>query len=135
LKGRVLKILGGLVAAIALFVAILLVSALTESSAQVDVDPTKFRAPDGAAQRLQQAVRFKTVSNADPSKMNMEEFARFNDFLVTAYPKAHSVLKRELVPPCSVVYTWPGSDAAAQPVLMISHNDVVPVEDDQLDKW
>lgn len=135
MKARILKVVGGILAVVLLFVGILIVSAMTASSVQVDVAPTKFKAPEGAAERLQQAVRFKTVSNSDPSKMDMEEFARFNEFLVTAYPAAHGVLQRELVPPCSVVYTWKGSDAKARPVLMISHTDVVPVEEDQLDKW
>lgn len=134
MKRRALRILGAVAAALLLLVAVLLIRAATMSSVQVDVEPTSFEALPGAPERLADSIRFETISNADPALMRMEEFARFNEFLVISFPQAHQAMQRELIAPCSVVYTWKGS-TQQRPVLVASHTDVVPVEQEQLPKW
>jgi carboxypeptidase PM20D1 len=37
------------------------------------------------------------------------------------------VLKREFVNELSLLYTWPGSDPAAKPIMLMAHQDVVPI--------
>lgn len=135
MKVRALKIGGAVLALVALLAAFFMIRAATMDSLQVDVEPTKYQPTDGAADRLAGAVQFETVSNEDPSKMRMEEFREFNDFLVESYPAVHAELEREVVEPCSLIYKWNGEDPQQKPVLMMSHTDVVPVEEDQLDKW
>jgi carboxypeptidase PM20D1 len=39
----------------------------------------------------------------------------------------HDKLKLEIVGKYSLVYTWPGTDPAAKPILLMAHQDVVPV--------
>ncbi len=134
-RRRVLRIVAGLAGIVGLLVALLLVRTATISTLQVNVPATTFKALPGAAERLSRAVRFETISNADASKMDMAVFAQFNESLVAEFPRAHAVLQRELVGPCSVVYTWPGSDPKRRPVLLASHTDVVPVEVEQLAGW
>ena len=129
------KIALAAVGIVGLLLAILLIRTLTASSVQPTVEATTHAALPGAADRLAASVRFKTTSNSDPSKMDMAEFTRFHAFLNTAFPKVHATMQRELVEPCSLVYTWPGSDPAAKPALFAAHMDVVPVEDHELDKW
>ena len=135
MRTKVVRLIIAFVAIVVVLVAVLLIRAATFASKQVDVPPSELTAPDGAAQRLAQSVRFRTVSNADVAKMDVAEFARFNAFLQTAFPGAHVAMEREVVEPCSLVYTWPGKNAEAQPVLLASHTDVVPVEAHEAKQW
>jgi carboxypeptidase PM20D1 len=45
-----------------------------------------------------------------------------------AFPRVHSTLTREVVAGYSLLYTWPGKDPKLAPILLMSHQDVVPVE-------
>jgi carboxypeptidase PM20D1 len=88
-----------------------------------------------ASEHLSSAIRFKTVSNDDPSKEDLDEFRSFHAFLETAYPLVHSRLEREVVGEASLLYTWRGSEDEARSVLLAAHIDVVPVEPGTLDDW
>ena len=67
---------------------------------------------DGAAAsaRLGAAVRFKTIASLDDADANATEFAGLHAHLQASFPKAHAVLKRELIGKYGLVYTWAGSD-------------------------
>ena len=80
------------------------------------------------ADRLGRAVRFKTVSYEEPARFDTEAFRGLHQFLEEAYPRVHANLKREVVAEYSLLYTWPGSDPSLPPVLLMAHQDVVPVE-------
>ena len=79
-----------------------------------------------AAQHLAESVRFQTVSNQDPSQNQLGEWDKLHGWLAATYPKAHAAMQRELLGK-TLVYTWPGSDPAAQPIIVMAHQDVVPV--------
>ncbi len=135
MKRRVLKIVGGLVLLVLLLVTVLVVKALTMTSRQIQSEPTALSVREGATERLAESVRFETISNSDPSLMPMEEYDRFAAFLQTSYPRVHATMELERVPPCSLVYRWRGKKSDAQPVLVASHIDVVPVEDHESEEW
>ncbi|WP_374471500.1 M20 family peptidase [Phenylobacterium sp.] len=80
-----------------------------------------------AAQRLSQAVQIRTVSHQDPAEDQPQEWARLHAFLEASYPAAHAAMRREVVAGRTLVYTWPGSDPALAPVVLMAHQDVVPV--------
>lgn len=88
-----------------------------------------------ASENLSTAIRFKTVSNDDPDKEDVDEFKSFRAFLEKAYPLAHSRLEKEVIGESNLLYTWPGADAGARPLLLAAHIDVVPVEPGTLDDW
>jgi carboxypeptidase PM20D1 len=44
------------------------------------------------------------------------------------YPRVHRTLTREVIANYSLLYTWQGSDPGLAPILLMSHQDVVPVE-------
>lgn len=79
-----------------------------------------------AAQHLAESVRFQTVSNQDPAQNQLGEWDKLHGWLASTYPKAHAAMQRELLGK-TLVYTWPGSDPAAQPIIVMAHQDVVPV--------
>jgi carboxypeptidase PM20D1 len=87
-----------------------------------------------AAGRLAEAIRFRTISHQDPAQDDPVPFDGLRGFLERAYPKAHGALTRELVGR-ALLFTWRGSDAAAAPILLMAHGDVVPVEAGSESVW
>lgn len=86
-------------------------------------------------ERLQAALRFPTVSTEDTAAFDGAPFLALHDYLRTAFPRVHAQLTREVVAGYSLLYTWPGSDPAAQPMLLMGHLDVVPVEPGTESRW
>ena len=84
---------------------------------------------DAAARRLAEAIRFKTVSNADKSKVDFSTFRAFHEFLQKSYPLVHAKLEKQLINEQNLLYTWKGIDADKKPVLLMAHQDVVPAFD------
>ena len=80
-----------------------------------------------AANRLGAAIRFKTVSNQDPAQNQLDQWTGFQAWLQTSYPAAHKAMTREIVGKATLVYTWQGSDPSLQPIILMAHQDVVPV--------
>jgi carboxypeptidase PM20D1 len=101
----------------------------TFTSRQMNVQPAQPPRVDArrAAENLAAAVRFKTVSDADPARFPREEFLAFHRFLEETFPGVHRSLKREAVGGLSLLFSWPGSDPALPPVLFLAHQDVVPI--------
>ena len=133
LKKAALTVLVLLVA----FVGILGVRTLMFSSKQMDVDPVPELAVDAAAaaERLAVAVTFKTVSYQDPAAFEADQFEGLNAFLERSFPRVHKTLRLERVNEWSLLYTWEGSDASLDPILLMGHTDVVPVVAESADDW
>ncbi len=82
------------------------------------------------AQHLAAAIRFKTVTLAsgDPRPGQEGEWLALHAWLETTYPAAHAAMTKERVPETlTLLYTWPGSDPSLKPLLLMAHQDVVPV--------
>ncbi len=131
------RILLGLGVALALVVVVLLVRTMTASSRQVPVTPQTVVVsdPDGAAQRLAEAVRFRTIASVDPAALDPAPFAAFHAWIQQTYPGLSGVLRPELVAGQSLLYTWKGLDPSLPPLLLLAHQDVVPVEESTLSDW
>ncbi len=82
---------------------------------------------EGAAQRLEGAIRFQTVSYADRSKIDFGEFDKLHAYLQEAYPLTHRTLKREVTEEKFLIYHWEGTDETLLPIALLAHQDVVPV--------
>ncbi|MBX3660648.1 MAG: M20 family peptidase [Ramlibacter sp.] len=123
---RMLLALGGLVL---LLVAAVAVNTVRQGSRQIDVPAAPPLAVDekGVADKLSGAIRFKTVSSHDDPQLNVEEFRKLHAYLEQRFPRVHATLKREVVGGLSLLYTWPGSDPKALPILLMAHQDVVPI--------
>jgi carboxypeptidase PM20D1 len=123
------RILIGLLALVALLVAIVAVNTWRKGSRQVDVPPFAPMAIDekAAGESLAAAVRAKTVSSPTDATLSTDQFEALHAHLQARYPKLHAALKREVVAGLSLLYTWPGSDTAAKPILLMAHQDVVPI--------
>ena len=131
------KWIGAVIAVAAFFAAVLAFNEARFGSRQIDVARNDESAPDAApaVRRLAQAIRFQTTSHQDPSKFPRSEFEGFHTFLARSFPRMQSALKPQRVNGYSLVYRWPGTDASAQPILVMAHQDVVPVDPASADKW
>lgn len=106
------------------------------SPPQKKVKLRNFPTVDGhsVAERLGLAVQQKTVSYDDPEKIDGSAFLGLHRLFKTLYPLVHTHLTLETVNEYSLLYTWEGSDPDLQPIMLISHLDVVPA-DEADDDW
>ena len=124
-------------AVLVLLAAVLGINTVRKGSRQIDVPALAPLAVDesGASARLGEAVRLRTVSSRDDASLNADQFLALHSLLQTRFPKAHTVLKRELVGDLSVLYTWEGSNPKAPPIMLLAHQDVVPVAPGTESDW
>lgn len=124
-------------AALALLVIVLLLNTLRFTRERGSVPPAPSVALDraAAADRLAEAIRFETVSRQDPGSRDRQAFRDFHAFLARRFPGVHRALEREVVNGESLLYTWPGTERRAKPILLVAHQDVVPVEPGTESRW
>ena len=87
-----------------------------------------------AAVRLGEAIRFRTVSLVQETD-DRAQFEQFHAWMLERYPAFHRVARREVIGELSLLYAWEGSDAAQPPLLLLAHQDVVPVPEDTRAAW
>jgi carboxypeptidase PM20D1 len=87
------------------------------------------------AERLGEAIRFKTISYQDRSQIDLDEFSRLHEFLRASFPLVFSQLEVETVNGYSLLMRWPGSDPQLEPILFTAHMDVVPIEPGTASDW
>lgn len=123
------KLLSGLLGLLLLLAAVLAVNTVRQGSRQLDVPAVAVLPVDEAAvaARLGEAVRLRTLSSRDDAAFHADQFQQLHALLQTRFPKTHAVLKREVVGDLSLLYTWQGFNPQAQPILLMAHQDVVPV--------
>ncbi len=131
------RLLLGLAGALLLLAALLLVGASRLESRQLRVEPVEPAAIDAeaVAARLAEALRFRTISHFDRSRMQGAAFVGLHRHLATSYPQLHATLRRELVNEWSLLYTWPGSEPGLEAILLMAHLDVVPVDTGSDSGW
>ena len=87
------------------------------------------------AQRLAGALKFKTISYQDSTQFQRREFEGLQRYLRESFPRLHAALKLEKVNGYGLLYEWPGADTNLPPLLLLAHQDVVPVEPGTEGKW
>ncbi|GMW00945.1 MAG: peptidase M20 [Candidatus Hydrogenedentota bacterium] len=124
-------------AALIALLCVVAVRTMTLKSRQMRVEPVIDSGINAqqAADRLAKSLTFETISYGVPSPISKEAMTQFHTFLETTYPQVHAALQREIIGGFSLLYTWPGSDASLDPLLIMGHFDVVPVAPDTLDQW
>jgi carboxypeptidase PM20D1 len=83
---------------------------------------------DAFLAHLGEAIRIDTTSYDDRSLIDGDSFLEFHDFLERTYPLVHEVCDKEVIADHSLLFTWKGTDEAADPIVLMAHIDVVPVE-------
>ena len=124
-----------LIAAVLLWLTVILVRAvmykpkpeLIPSEVQVTLDEAKIVAD------LQQMIRCRTVSYNDDSLIDEGEFEKFRQLLTRLYPKVHETCSLQFLGVNGILYHWKGKQDG-DPVVLMAHYDVVPVEESQWEK-
>lgn len=80
----------------------------------------------GSIERLAQAIRCRTTSFVDTSAINYEAFDELHGFIRRSYPHVMETAAFETVGH-SLLITIPGRNPSLDPVLLMAHQDVVPV--------
>ncbi len=91
--------------------------------------------PDSAIVHMSNAIRIATVSPEDTTRIDSIHFNQFKIFLEQSYPLIHQQLTRTIIKDYSYVYEWKGSDTTLQPIILMAHYDVVPVEPSAVKLW
>ena len=135
------RIVLALLALVVVFAGIVLVRTMTyKPKTGQDLSQVKLAAPVAidnarAAQHLSEAIRFQTVSHQEKAEDQVAEWEKLHAWLQTTYPAAHAAMTREIVAGRTLIYTWPGSDPKLAPVVLMAHQDVVPVTPGTEDDW
>jgi carboxypeptidase PM20D1 len=90
---------------------------------------------DSAILHLTRAIGFKTISHSNPALFDSMQFLGFRQFLGQTYPLMQQVLVPEIIEGYTLLYKWTGKDTSLNPVILMAHQDVVPIEESTRDQW
>ena len=122
--------------ALLVLIAIVLIKTFTLSSKQVLAGSIEsVTVADDVFQNLSEAVTYKTISFSEDTPPDSTAFYGFHRFLERAFPLIHSKLTLDKINDYSLLYTWQGSDASLKPMILMSHMDVVPVDQPTIGDW
>jgi len=121
--------------AVVLFLLVLVIRALCfipKAQPETSQEEVTFD-KDAAVSALQQLVQCKTISYNDKSLEDDAEFEKLISLLPTLYPKVFEVCQLQQLPDRALLFKWPGKKSDA-PAVMMSHYDVVPVDEEKWEK-
>jgi len=93
-----------------------------------DVDSERF------VEGLTEAITCRTVV-LDDGTYDTGAFDALGAMLAKRYPRLHDELQRETFNGHGLLYTWAGTDPLLDPIVLMAHQDVVPVEEGTEEDW
>ena len=129
---KISKYIGGLSL---LILVIMIMKTITFSSNQVQHETINpIQVSSSAISRLQGAIKYKTISYQFPGKPDSIEFIGIHNYFEKMFPLIHSSIEKTTFK-YSLLYKWQGKNDNVKPVLLMSHIDVVPVDQATLSDW
>lgn len=127
----------GLLLLLALLTIAVLANTYRKTTQQLEVQPVAHVKVDAAraAERLAGAVRYRTITYDNKPDASAAEFQKLHAFIEESFPLIHRTLKREVVGGYSLLYTWEGSDPSAEGIMLMAHQDVVPIAEGTDKAW
>lgn len=124
-----------ILACVVIWLAVILIRAamftprpeLTPSEEKIELNEEKI------VSDMQEMIRCKTISYNDDSLIDKAEFKKFQELLPQLFPKVHAACERQFIGVNGMLYHWKGK-GSADPVVLMSHYDVVPVEEAQWER-
>ncbi len=120
---------------IALFLAVIMVRALVfkpHTSVKASDEEIAFD-KDKAIASMQRLLQFKTISYHEKEKEDAAEFEALINELPKLFPNVFKVCEYNELPDRALLFKWKGKESASPAVLM-SHYDVVPVDEEKWEK-
>lgn len=90
---------------------------------------------EAATARLAGALRIPTVTRNTEPQLDPEAFDELRAHLEDSFPKTFATLSTQAVNRHTVLMTWPGKDSTKKPVLLMAHQDVVPIDEGTESQW
>jgi len=129
---KALKVTGILVL---ILVTILVVKTVFYPSKQLNVGTVKAIEIDNESlQNLAKAISFQTVSHEDFSLTDTSQFVQLHAFIDSAYPFIFEHLEKEIHGNNALLYKWQGRNLTLKPMVLMAHQDVVPVVEENWEK-
>jgi carboxypeptidase PM20D1 len=134
---NVLLVAGALIAVLVAVIAVRTIAYRSPASDTAAVALPPVVPVDGAraAERLGQAIRFQTVSHQNPIDDRGDQWDALHAWMQQTYPRTHAAMTREIIAGRTLLYTWRGADPSLPPVLLMAHQDVVPVTPGTESAW
>lgn len=130
------RVLSVLALCVTCLIGVVLFRTLDFDSKQTKGLVTELPVLDSSALRnLRAAITFPTISHEDSSSFDSAAFLDFQQFLRKSYPKCYERLELTFVQKYTMVFRWPGSVSTVRPVVLMAHQDVVPVEKATENLW
>ena len=88
-----------------------------------------------AAESLAQAIAFRTISMGADQPPPRDALLALQDWLTQRYPQVHQAMQLERVAELTLLYRWPGREPELPPLLLMAHQDVVPINPATASDW
>jgi carboxypeptidase PM20D1 len=124
---RIAIVLGLALLVVAIVVTLRTIRFRPTQSDTGSIPPLISKNDSALAEHLAGAIRIRTVSYQD-STPRRAALAELHTYLASIFPRTHAALRREVVGDSNLLFTWPGADTTLEPIVMMGHLDVVPVE-------
>lgn len=98
-------------------------------------EPSLAKCREGAEERLAGALRARTINLKGGAEPPSEELEKLHRHLKESFPLCFEKMQASRHNGYSLLLRWPGSEAGLEPVLMMGHLDVVPVEESTIGQW
>lgn len=125
---------------VTLLAAVLIVRTVTYKSPAADhtkiaLQPAPETDVQLAARHLSEAIRFRTITEQDSGTADLSQWEAMHEWLARTYPQLHEKLRLEKVAGHTLIFTWQGTDETLNPIVLMAHQDVVPVIDSSVADW
>ncbi len=132
-----MNILIALLVFLIFFIALLLFRTLRfrDHSTAVEPIPAIKIQETQIAHHLSEAVQIQSISKVGAAAVDQQPFMVMRDWIEKTFPLLSGELERTVINEYSLLFKWKGTENKLDPVLFNAHMDVVPVDEETLDKW
>ncbi len=129
------KILLGVLVLVLVFLTVIIIRAVMykPKARRVPSGETVILDEDRIVKNMQEMIRCKTISYNETELIDQAEFKKFQELLLKLYPNIQEACELHYIGVNGILYHWKGKKGG-NPVVLMSHYDVVPVEEDQWEK-
>lgn len=131
------KILLVLLGAFLTFVVVVLVRTFQLGDTQIEpqANPQVTWDENAMVRRFSQALEYQTISGGEGAEFDSTAFNDFLTFLRVSFPRVHNTMEDMLFNDFTPLYHWEGSDLSLDPILLMGHYDVVPIDSTDINNW
>lgn len=129
------RILQGIGILLFILIAIVLINTLRTKPWPTKPSTALKPMPDSAVLHMSQAIQIPTVTFHENIPVDTASFIAFENFIGKTYPLLTSQLTKTAINRFNYVYEWKGRNESLQPIILMGHYDVVPVERESMNLW